>query len=259
MEHIRASRMKHGGAPNMRILALDTAGSAASVAVLDLSGGVSARDLSGGVAAQGERLIVRFDPSPTGHAERLMTMITEAIGDLSLVPADLDRIAVSLGPGSFTGVRIAVATARGLAFALSRPVIGVSSLEAIAAASRAAHPGLPVIAAIDAKRDTLYLQGFDHAGTQLGPARAVPLAEAAALVPAGAVLTGSGADILADLSRRAGLATGPVEPDRIVEAATIARIAAARTPEPVAPEPIYLRPPDAKPQTRLPGLLAPGS
>ncbi|WP_334176199.1 tRNA (adenosine(37)-N6)-threonylcarbamoyltransferase complex dimerization subunit type 1 TsaB [Pseudoxanthobacter sp.] len=230
------------------ILALDTAGPAAGVALLDLG--------TGAPAAGGERLFVRTDPLPTGHAERLMGLITAVLDEAGIAPAAIDRLAVTTGPGSFTGVRIALATARGLALALGRPAIGIGVLELIATATRAAHPGLPVVAVLDARREALYLQPFGADGSALAPPAAADLAAAADHVPEGAVLAGSGAALLAAQLAAAGRVPAVVEPERSADPGLLARLAATREPAANPPEPLYLRAPDARPQPRQAGLLA---
>ncbi|TGT75410.1 tRNA (adenosine(37)-N6)-threonylcarbamoyltransferase complex dimerization subunit type 1 TsaB, partial [Mesorhizobium sp. M8A.F.Ca.ET.161.01.1.1] len=87
-----------------------------------------------------------------GHAEHLMAVIAEALTAGAMDYSGLGAIAVSVGPGSFTGLRVGVSTARGLALALKVPAIGVTTLEALAAEAAAEFPGRPVLAALDAGR-----------------------------------------------------------------------------------------------------------
>jgi len=172
-----------------------------------------------------------------GHQERLATMVRELMGQAGLGFGELDRVAVTVGPGSFTGLRVGVAFAKGLGSALAVPCVGVGTLEALAGE----QPGV-VAAAIDAKRGQIYLQIFEDGRPLMAP-DALPVETAAArlaeLRPA--TLIGSGAPLLAPVLPRA-----TVVPRTTPDPAAIARIAAkVRSPAPA--KPLYLRPPDAKP------------
>ena len=124
----------------MRLLAIDTAMAACSAAVLE-----EGADLPRAAACVAmER----------GHAEALAPMVAEAMAKARLGFRDLDRIAVTIGPGTFTGVRIGLALARGLGLALAVPVIGIETLTAIAANEPA--DGLPLLVAADARREEVY-------------------------------------------------------------------------------------------------------
>lgn len=169
-----------------------------------------------------------------GQAERLAPMVTDLLAKGGIGYADLTALGVGIGPGNFTGVRISVAFARGLALALGIPAVGVTRLEALAY-------GLPrpVTVLDDARRDMVYAQTF--AATP-GPATVLPIAD---LCPDGPV-TGPGAALT-------GLTPAP-QPIPLVEA--IARIAATRTrtPQP-APAPFYLRGADAAPPSDPPPVI----
>lgn len=184
----------------------------------------------------GDRLVAwRFDPMDKGQAERLLPLIEEMLAEAGAGWHDLDLIAVGTGPGNFTGVRIAVACARGLALSLGIPAVGVTTLEALAL-------GLPRPLTVieDARRGEVYVQSF---GTDdAGPASLQP---AEAVIPVGAV-TGSAAG--------AG-ALPPAYP--LAEA--IARVAALRQ-DPAAaarPAPFYLRGADAAPPADPPPVILP--
>ena len=130
----------------MRVLAIDTALEACSVGVLDT-----------------ERADTRAHESlvmQRGHAEALMPLIARVLDRAKLDFAALDRIAVTTGPGSFTGLRVGIAAARGIALAAGKPAIGLSTLAAFAAPFIAADDTLPVVVAIDARHDHVYLQVF---------------------------------------------------------------------------------------------------
>ncbi|HXZ67106.1 MAG TPA: tRNA (adenosine(37)-N6)-threonylcarbamoyltransferase complex dimerization subunit type 1 TsaB [Alphaproteobacteria bacterium] len=219
----------------MKILALDTSGDACSVALYD----ARAQKL----LAEERMLIER------GHAEILFSQIARVTerGETSL--KSIDRFAVTIGPGTFTGVRIGLAAARGFALAARKPLTGVSSLEVVAHGADAPASAV-VVAAFDARRGELYVQAFQDNTTVLGPMAATPEGAAAAIADASngaeVFIVGTGAGILraALTSRnvRAELASGEALP----RAGVLARIAATRAEaaEPVTP--LYLRAPDAK-------------
>ena len=188
-----------------------------------------------------------------GHAEALMPMVAGVMQEAGLDFAGLRAIAVTTGPGAFTGIRIGLSAARGFALAAGLPVIGITTLEAVAAAQDSA--GRPLLVALDSKREDIYLQLFDAAGAPLcGPCAKLP-EEVGAMLPVGesVAVAGDMADLLlrALAGHRPPLArlAGPDLPDATV----VARIAAARyaaaPPPPDAPPPaaLYLRPPDAIP------------
>lgn len=185
------------------------------------------------------------DARPQGQAESLVPLIGAVLQQAGIAPVAVDRIAVTLGPGSFTGVRIALAAARGLALALNKPVFGLSSLETMAAALPPA--AIPTLIAVDARRGEVYAQGFGPEGKALGPPLALSLETIADHVPAGPLrLAGSGADLVAARLTRPDVVVVPglVAPDAAVLAARVAGMNAVfGTP---TPEPLYLRAPDAK-------------
>jgi tRNA threonylcarbamoyladenosine biosynthesis protein TsaB len=190
----------------------------------------------------------RFDARRRGHAACLMVQVRDVMAEAGLDFADLDLIATTVGPGGFTGLRIGLASARALALAAGKPLIGVTTLEVVAAAQKSA--GVPLLIAIDSKRADLYVQLFAPDLTpQSAPAALLPRA-IAALLPDGpvAVAGNAAAMVVAALaSERPDLRAldGPELPD----AALVARIAAGRSasmsPAAPMPEPLYLRPPDA--------------
>lgn len=207
----------------MIVLGLDTCLNACSVAVVD----------GGRVLAHRSEVMAR------GHQERLAPMAQAVMADAGLPFAALERIGVTVGPGSFTGLRVGIAFAKGLASALGLPAVPVGALEALAAEG---GEGL-VAAAIDARRDQVYLQAFD-AGRPLMAPDALPLGQAAARIvelSMGRPLTlvGSGAPLLADAAPAARVLT----PEGC-DARKVAELAAARAPAPL--KPLYLRAPDAK-------------
>jgi tRNA threonylcarbamoyl adenosine modification protein YeaZ len=212
----------------MRVLAMDTSLEACSVAV--------ARD--------GAPPVLASEVIGRGHAERLFGMVDAAMQEAALAYPDLDRIAVTVGPGSFTGLRVGIAAARGFALALRRTAVGIGTLDVHAARARGIVGARPVLALLDARRDELYGQAFDTEGRPLF-APVVASAEILALeVRPGMVLAGSGAPMVAALVPGAGIAHTLSAPD----IATVLTLALA-APDPVSPpRPLYLRAPDAKPQ-----------
>jgi tRNA threonylcarbamoyladenosine biosynthesis protein TsaB len=214
----------------MNLLAIDTAFDRCSV----------------GVAASGRAPVLLSETIGRGHAERLFGMVSAAMAEAGLGFPDLERIAVTVGPGSFTGVRVGIAAARGFALVTGCPVAGVGTLDVVAEAARAIAGGVPVMAVLDAKRDEVYTQAFGAAGQPVSHPEAGPAAGFADGIAEGMVLAGSGAWLVA--------AALPTNAARIVHEATAPDIAALvrlglSAPDPAGPpRPLYLRPPDAKPQ-----------
>jgi tRNA threonylcarbamoyladenosine biosynthesis protein TsaB len=200
------------------ILALDTATSALAVAVADRAGDARAE------------VLVLDEPRA---ARRVLAAVAEALDEAGLGLADLEGIAVGIGPGSFTGVRIGIATAAALADAAGLPLAGVSTLDALAWL----HPGAAAV--IDARRHEVFA-----AGPGL-PAAAYDPASVAGALPAGTPLAGDGALRYADVFRAAGLVVDAAEP-RAHAPRACAHAALARFGETV-PASLYLREPDAQP------------
>lgn len=182
-----------------------------------------------------------------GHAERLFPIIDRVLLQADQSFDQLDRLAVCVGPGSFTGVRVGVAAMRGLALALDIPLIGVSVFDAIV---RATDGEQPVLVTLDARRGEVYAQLFAVGGIAAQmPQIMSPEAACALALHSGAALTGSGA-----LALRPYIPAAPDSPAVLGETGTVdlirlAEIAAEREPGPRQPVPLYLRAPDAKPQT----------
>lgn len=169
-----------------------------------------------------------------GHQERLATMVREVMQEAGTGFGDLDRIGVTVGPGSFTGLRVGVAFAKGLSAALGTPCVGVGTLEALAGEQQ----GLTVCV-IDARREQVYVQAFRD-GQPLMEPQALRVADAVAAIGALGepdILAGSGAALVAPFFPTAQVATSQV-PDPVA----VARLA-ARSEAPARP--IYLRAPDA--------------
>ena len=195
---------------------------------------------SAAVWAGGRIVAGRRERRARGHAEALMPMVAAVMAEAGLDYAALDAIAVTRGPGTFTGVRVGLAAARGLALASATPLIGLTTLEVLAAAASDASPCAATLAAIEARRGQVYAQRFPD-----GPPPAALRAEAAAaLAGRGPVcVAGDAAPRLAALiGARASVAPGDGQPD----AAVAARLAGRRRPGRAPPAPLYLRAPDAR-------------
>src|SRR5581483_11163716 len=148
----------------MRILAIDTALEACAAAVLDTG--------AGAVLAHESQAMQR------GHAEALMPLIARVMERAATSFAQIDRIAVTTGPGSFTGLRVGIAAARGIALAAGKPAVGLSTLAAYAAPHMATDETVQVVAAIDDRHAHVYLQVFGPGGRTHTAPRLSPLAEA---------------------------------------------------------------------------------
>lgn len=219
------------------ILAIDTASRALSIALGD----------GRGVSFAAHQLRSR------GQAENLMPMIERGFRATGSTAADLTGLAVTVGPGTFTGLRIGLAAARAMRVALNIPLLGMTALEVLAADAARRFPDRPVLAALDARRDQVYAQMFRRAEPPFAECWSAPVAvaaESAALMAvSGTVLIGNGAALVASHVAGQTVVLDGVEPD----ARHLLRLAAARSlpscPVP-APGPLYLRAPDAKLPTR---------
>ena len=168
----------------MRLLAIDTALAACSAAVFDTDGGIIAFD---------------SEAMTRGHAEALMPMIARVMAKAETKFADLDRIATTVGPGSFTGLRVGVSAARGLALAAGKPAVGVATTTALAAPYLAENDKVPVLIAIDARNDQAYMQAFGEGGRVLMPAQLAPIRALSALTFGPMRVVGSAAWKVAEL------------------------------------------------------------
>ncbi|ESY77510.1 peptidase M22 [Mesorhizobium sp. LNHC221B00] len=215
----------------MKVLAIDCAASLCAACVYDAAAGL---ELGRSVLDLGK-----------GHAEHMMSVIAEALKAGATDYAGLGAIAVSVGPGSFTGLRVGVSTARGLALALKVPAIGVTTLDALAGEAAAAFPGRAVLAALDAGREEIHAAVYDETSVlTYGPA-VTTFAEATGMaIESSAVLAGTAAAQIAASAGR-GFDVGPRT--ATADILTYARLAAAKG-QGERPKPLYLRGADAKPQ-----------
>jgi len=219
----------------MRILALDTALDACSVAVFDTDAGLLAHD---------SRALGR------GHAEALMPMLAQVMARSGLSFAALDRIGVTVGPGSFTGLRVAISAARGIGVAADKPVVGLTTLAAYAAPLLAEDRTRPVAAAIDARHDHVYFQGFAAGGAPLAAPAVIPIVQAAEAAAAmkNCRLAGNAAALLAARWPAEAAPPAAVSTEAAPDIVWVARLAALADAATARPRPLYLRAADAKPQ-----------
>ena len=224
----------------MRVLAIDTALAACSAAVLDTR--------QDAIVAGETRMMER------GHAEALVPLIARVMEQAALAFTELDRVAVTVGPGSFTGLRVGISAARAIALAAGKPVVGVSTLAAYAAPYMAQNDTAPVVAAIDARHEHVYLQAFGAGGRALIAPCIMSLREAAQVAGENARLVGSAAQLLAAAWPAGKKPPAMVEPRPAPDIAWAARLGATASESNAPPRPLYLRAPDAQPQAaaRLP-------
>lgn len=221
----------------MRLLVLDCAANVCAAAVLENT----------------RVLAAISEPMTRGHAERIAPMLGECLSDAGVAVETLDAVAVTIGPGAFTGIRIGLAAARGLALAAGIPVLGINCLE-VAAAPFKGHS--PVLVALETKRADFYLQAFDAEGNALTKPAALPLADLPGYLPqtdAGSswLVAGDGAERLVGEASETlpELRHTQERPENNAVAAGIlalARFSSADLPsaEDPGPRPLYLRPPD---------------
>jgi tRNA threonylcarbamoyladenosine biosynthesis protein TsaB len=223
----------------MLILAIDTALDYCAAAVLDTD--------AAAMRAQ-ESL-----PMKRGHAEALMPLIARVMKAADLPFAALDRIAVTTGPGSFTGLRVGLSAARGLALAARKPAVGVTTLSAYAAPVVSEDGPHPVISAIDARHDHVYFQVVGGAGDELVPPQVAPIAEALQAARFGAAhLVGNAAALLAERWPADAEPPVAVDPQAAPDIAWIAWLGAAADPKLSPARPFYLKAPDVKVPATMP-------
>ncbi|MGJ4931054.1 tRNA (adenosine(37)-N6)-threonylcarbamoyltransferase complex dimerization subunit type 1 TsaB [Bradyrhizobium sp. HKCCYLS2038] len=223
----------------MLILAIDTALDHCAAAVLD--------------AATAEMRAQETLPMKRGHAEALMPLLAGVMRQSGIGFPDLDRIAVTTGPGSFTGLRVGLSAARGIALAAHKPVVGVTTLSAYAAPVVSEDRDNPVISVIDARHDHLYYQVVSGSGDELIAPQVAAIDDVLAAARFGAPhLVGNAAAILAE--RWPGEAAAPVAVHTQAgpDIAWVAWLGAAADPAQAPARPFYLRAPDVKPPANAP-------
>src|SRR5882757_3553358 len=225
----------------MRVLAIDTALEACSAAVLD--------------SRRGDIIASETVAMSRGHAEAVMPLIARVMDLADIEFAELDRIAVTTGPGSFTGLRVGISAARGIALAAGKRAIGLSTLAGFAAPLIAEDDSTHVVAAIDARHDHVYLQVFGNGGRTLVAPRVATLRDAIRAAMTGpARIVGTAANLVAAAWPKGGDQPLSVERRAAPDIGWIARLGAAAADAHGPPKPLYLRAPDAQPQdaARLP-------
>ncbi|WP_153770329.1 tRNA (adenosine(37)-N6)-threonylcarbamoyltransferase complex dimerization subunit type 1 TsaB [Labrenzia sp. CE80] len=221
----------------MRVLAIDTALANCAVAVLDDSD-------------ENPCEIQRAEEIGRGHAERLMSMIGDVMAESSTAFTDLDRVIVTTGPGSFTGLRVGLSVAKGFGLVLEKPVVGVTTLAAIARSSVPCETtvGSSLLVALEGKGDEVYCQLFDASGDIAGEASVQTLTNLVETLPGELRLAGSAARKVADaLCRGDGIIENEMAYPDIAE---VARLGMVTDPKSATAAPLYLRPPDATPQKK---------
>jgi tRNA threonylcarbamoyladenosine biosynthesis protein TsaB len=217
----------------VRILAVDTATERGSVALL----------LDGEVAGE-----VRFRPRES-HSVSLLPAIAFLLGQEGLGPGDLQGFAVTLGPGSFTGVRVGISTVQGLALAAGRPAVGLPTLDVLAARVAGAAPRL--VAAVDAYRGEVFAGVYDREARPVGAPQRLSAEAFVEGLPEDAVLIGDGALKYADRIAASGRCVA-ITTRSLFLAGTLARVSqplfeAGRGGPPSALRPLYLREADIRP------------
>lgn len=221
----------------MNLLAIDTAANLCAACIYDTSAG---RELGRSVRNIGK-----------GHAEVLMDVIGEALNAASLTFAEIGAVAVAVGPGSFTGIRVGVSVARGLSLALKVPAAGVSTLEALAFEAREKFGAKRVLAAIDGGRDGIYSSVYDDFGKVDYAPAVLDLETVVELASNVAAVTGSAAGRIIDAAKQKGLSLMAGPTGATADIASYAKLTIANGFSGEKPRPLYLRAPDAKPQIQF--------
>lgn len=219
----------------MTVLAIDTSMQACSAA-LSIDG----------------RCIGRFEERERGHAEAIVPMIADVMKDAGVGFDDLDKLAVSTGPGTFTGVRVGIATARGLALAAGLPLIGRSGLVVMAhqvISARSKNEASDILIAADARRGQIYWALFDHTGRERTEPAANTVSEIVSALPQGEIIiAGTGTQLVLETAENMARDVIVTIPDLLPDAAALAKMADGLQPDDSPVTPLYLRRPDAKPQ-----------
>ncbi len=219
----------------MKILAIDTALGAVSACVLD------DEDVD-------VELIESIDME-RGHAEALVPLLDRVVARVEGGFSSLSRVAVTVGPGSFTGLRVGIAAARGIGIACDIPVVGVSTLAALAAPLILEQSPDIIASAIDARHGNVFFAAYAPDGrTVLEPCVAPAREAARALGPKRVRLVGSGAALVAIEAANAGFSIEIDDKNPVPDIVFVARLGLLADPLLAPPRPLYLKAPDAKPQ-----------
>jgi tRNA threonylcarbamoyladenosine biosynthesis protein TsaB len=227
----------------MRILAIDAALHAVSACVLD--------------ADAEEPLASESIEMERGHAEALLPLVERVVAKAPGGFSSIQRVAVTVGPGSFTGIRIGLSAGHAIALAIRAEIVGVSTLAALAAPLIVDPFDGVVAAAIDARHGQVYVTAYGPDGrTLLAPRRAGAHEALRALGDGPLKLVGSGAALLAKEARGSGLSAEIASDAAAPDIAFVARLGLAANPESAPARPLYLKAPDAKPQERASAVTA---
>jgi tRNA threonylcarbamoyl adenosine modification protein YeaZ len=222
----------------MRLLAIDTSLNACSVCLFD--------------PGQPDQTTRETLVMERGHAEALMPMIQRVTSDHARdgqALAGIDRIAVTVGPGSYTGLRVGISAARALGLALARPVVGVTTLSALAAPMVGRDAGRLITAAIDARHGGVYVTVLNTDGKPVITPRLASLRDAARAIGAGPTsIVGSGARLVAQEAWAMGLDALVIEGSEAPDILWVARLGLLAQPHAQPPRPLYLKAPEATPQ-----------
>lgn len=219
----------------MRCLAIDTALNGCSACVLE--------------AGAAEPLAMETLPIERGHAEALLPLVERVMAKVEGGFPSLDRVAVTVGPGSFTGLRVGLSAARAIALAANIPCVGVTTLAAYAAPLIMQQEASVVVAAIDARHGHVYVQAMAPRGMALITPRIAQVREAVRMLGQASIrVVGTGADLFAQDARAFGLNVLSSDPAPSPDIVFVARLGLVADPASAPPRPYYLRPPDAKPQ-----------
>ncbi|MGL4323659.1 MAG: tRNA (adenosine(37)-N6)-threonylcarbamoyltransferase complex dimerization subunit type 1 TsaB [Beijerinckiaceae bacterium] len=221
----------------MRVLAIDTALGACSTCVFD--------------AGTGQMLAHVSVPMSKGHAEAIIPQIDQMMAGVEGGFAALDRVAVTVGPGSYTGLRVGLSAANAIGFAAAKPVVGISTLSALAAPLMTSGESTVVAAAIDARHGEIFIQMVTSSGRSIITPRQIPAKDAARMMGSGPIrLVGSGAPRLAVEAWTIGIdavvVDAPVAPGLV----WVARLGALANPDDQPAKPLYLKAADAKPSRK---------
>ncbi|QFU14922.1 tRNA (adenosine(37)-N6)-threonylcarbamoyltransferase complex dimerization subunit type 1 TsaB [Microvirga thermotolerans] len=219
----------------MRILAIDTALGACSACLFETGGN--------------EPLARETIPMERGHAEALLPLIDRVTSQVDGGFGTLGRVAVTVGPGSYTGLRVGIAAARAIGLAAGIPVVGVATLSAFLAPLMAGERRGLFTAAIDARHGQIYVQAIGAGGRAIIPPSLMGYREVIRLLGSGPLLVaGTAAEALAVEARAQGVEVAVCDQAPGPDIAWVARLGAIADPAQALPKPLYLREPDAKPQ-----------
>jgi len=219
----------------LRVLAIDTALGACAACILD--------------AGAAEPLARESLHMQRGHAEALMPLLDRLVQSVPGGFENIDRVAVTIGPGSFTGLRVGISAARAIGLAAEIPVVGVTTLSALLAPLVAAGDRRLIAAAIDARHGAVYFQAVAPGGRSIVAPSHIGLREAVRYLGSGPVaLTGSAAALLSAEAMQAGVSVSTAHALDEPDIRFVARLGMAADPGQALPKPFYLRAPDARPQ-----------